>query len=359
VIKTNVTNATETEPLLAEKPAPTAERESRIPANAGDQSAGVVVSAPTSIWRRHLLREFFIALSTNRSLRHFAENNPLGQRMSKRFVAGNDVSDGVEVTRELNKRGIAVTIDNLGENVTNVEEARHSSKLYHQMIDELTTRSLNCNVSLKLTHMGMDVDEKLCRDIVSDLVDHAARVNSFVRVDMEGSPYTQQTLDLVHDLHSRPGHQGRVGTVIQAYLYRSEKDVQELLCKGIRIRLCKGAYKEPADIAFQEKSDVDKNYVKLAQMLLKSGIYHGIATHDEAIINQLKDFAVRERIARDAFEFQMLYGIRRDLQEQLVKDGWRMRVYVPFGTEWYPYFMRRLAERPANALFIAKNLLRK
>jgi proline dehydrogenase len=354
-----VTNATETEPLLTDTPAPTAERNTRIPSAAG-LSAGVVVSPQKpQVWRRHLLREFFIALSSNRALRNFAEKNALGQRMSKRFVAGNFVSDGVQVTKELNKRGISVSIDNLGENVTNVDEARASSKLYHQMIDEITTGGLNCNVSLKLTHMGMDVDEKLCRDIVSDLVDHAARVNCFVRVDMEGSPYTQKTLDIVHDLHARPGHQGRVGTVIQAYLYRSEKDVQDLLAKGIRIRLCKGAYKEAADIAFQEKADVDKNYLHLTKMLLKSGVYHGIATHDEAIITQTREFAVREKIARDSFEFQMLYGIRRDLQEQLVKDGWGMRVYVPFGTEWYPYFMRRLAERPANAIFIAKNMLRR
>ncbi|HWR17008.1 MAG TPA: proline dehydrogenase family protein [Terriglobales bacterium] len=279
--------------------------------------------------------------------------------MAKRFVAGNHVADGVQVTRELNARGIGVSIDNLGENVTNVEEARHSSKLYHQMIDEIVTGGLNCNVSLKLTHMGFDVDEKLCRELVSDLVDHAARVNCFVRVDMEGSPYTQKTLDVVHDLHARPGHEGRIGTVIQAYLYRSEKDVEQLLANRIRIRLCKGAYKEPANIAFQDKADVDKNYFHLTKILLKSGVYHGIATHDENIIKQTREFAVREKIDRDSFEFQMLYGIRRDLQEQLVKDGWRMRVYVPFGTEWYPYFMRRLAERPANALFIAKNLLRK
>ncbi len=306
-----------------------------------------------------MLRAMFIGLSTSKALRAFAEKSPMGQAMSKRFVAGNFVSDGVKVTKELNARGIAVTIDNLGENVTNIEEAKASAKLYHEMIDEIVTGGLHCNVSLKLTHMGLDVDEMLARELVSGLVDHAARVDSFVRVDMEGSPYTQKTLDLVHDLHARPGHQGRVGTVIQAYMYRSEKDVQELLAKGIRIRLCKGAYKEPANIAFQDKADVDKNYVKLAQMLLKSGTYHGIATHDERIIEQMKAFATREKIDRDSFEFQMLYGIRRDLQEQLVKEDWRMRVYVPFGTEWYPYFMRRLAERPANAFFIAKNLLRK
>jgi proline dehydrogenase len=306
-----------------------------------------------------MLRALFIGLSTSKSLREFAEKSPVGQAMSHRFVAGETVADGVQVTRELNARGIAVTIDNLGENVTNVDEAKESARLYHEMIDENVQGGLNCNVSLKLTHMGMDVDESLAREIVSGLVDHAARVNSFVRVDMEGSPYTQKTLDLVHDLHGRPGHQGHVGTVVQAYLYRSEKDVEELLAKGIRIRLCKGAYKEPPEIAFKDKADVDKNYVKLTQTLLKSGVYHGIATHDERIIAQTKDFATREKIDRNSFEFQMLYGIRRDLQEALVKDGWRMRVYVPFGTEWYPYFMRRLAERPANALFIAKNMLRK
>lgn len=306
-----------------------------------------------------MLRAMFIGLSTNRPLRAFAERSPIGQAMSKRFVAGTYVADGVRVTKELNARGIAVTIDNLGENVTNVDEAKESAKLYHQMIDEIVHGGLVCNVSLKLTHMGLDVDESLARELVSGLVDHAARVNSFVRVDMEGSPYTQKTLELVHDLHSRPGHQNRVGTVVQAYLFRTEKDVQDLLAKGIRIRLCKGAYKEPAEIAFPAKADVDKNYFHLAKTLLKSGIYHGIATHDERIIELVKDFAIREKIDRDSFEFQMLYGIRRDLQEKLVKDGWRMRVYVPFGTEWYPYFMRRLAERPANALFIARNLLRK
>ena len=301
----------------------------------------------------------FIGLSTSKSLRAFAEKSPMGRAMSQRFVAGETVASGVRVTKELNARGIAVTIDNLGENVTNIDEAKESARLYHQMIDEIVKGGLNCNVSLKLTHMGMDVDEMLARELVSGLVDHAARVDSFVRVDMEGSPYTQKTLDLVHDLHARPGHQGRVGTVIQAYLFRSEKDVADLLAKGIRIRLCKGAYKEPPEIAFKDKADVDKNYVKLAQVLLKSNIYHGIATHDERIIEAVKEFATREKIDRDSFEFQMLYGIRRDLQEKLVKDGWRMRVYVPFGTEWYPYFMRRLAERPANALFLAKNLMRK
>jgi proline dehydrogenase len=176
---------------------------------------------------------------------------------------------------------------------------------------------------------------------------------------MEGSPYTQRTLDFVHQVHRTPGNQDSIGTVIQAYLYRSEKDIEHLLAERIRIRLCKGAYKESADIAFPKKADVDDNYIRLMKILLKSGIYHGLATHDENIIRQAQAFAVAEKISRDSFEFQMLYGIRRDLQRRLVREGWRMRVYVPFGTEWYPYLMRRLGERPANALFIARNLLRK
>ena len=176
---------------------------------------------------------------------------------------------------------------------------------------------------------------------------------------MEGSAYTQRTLDFVHELHSSPGNRGCIGAVIQSYMHQAEEDVAKLLRAGIRIRLCKGAYKEPPEVAFQQKSEVDANYIKLMKVLMKSGIYHGLATHDEKIIKEAKAFALRESIARDAFEFQMLYGIRRDLQRSLVRDGWRMRVYVPFGTEWYPYFMRRLAERPANVLFVARNLLRR
>jgi proline dehydrogenase len=208
--------------------------------------------------------------------------------------------------------------------------------------------------------MGLDVDEKLARDLVTGLVTKAAAMNprNFARVDMEGSPYTQRTLDFVHELHRAPGNQGCVGAVIQSYMRRSETDVEKLLSESIRIRLCKGAYKEPPEIAFQQKSEVDANYVKLMKILMKSKVYHGLATHDENIINQAKAFATSERISRDAFEFQMLHGIRRDLQQSLARDGWRMRVYIPFGSEWYPYFMRRLAERPANVLFIAKNLLR-
>ena len=307
-----------------------------------------------------MLRALFLSLSESRSLRAIAERSSLGQRLSSRFVAGTEVEDVLRAASTVNKAGMSVSADNLGESVTNPDEARASARLYNQLLDEIAARKLDANMSLKLTHMGLDVDESLARELVSALVAKAAcmQPKNFVRVDMEGSAYTQRTLDFVHELHARPGHQGCVGAVIQSYMRSAEDDVSKLLAADIRIRLCKGAYKEPAEIAYQAKSEVDANYLKLMQILLKSGVYHGLATHDEAIINQAKAFATRENISRDAFEFQMLYGIRRDLQQRLIKEGWRMRVYIPFGTEWYPYFMRRLAERPANAFFIAKNLFR-
>jgi proline dehydrogenase len=305
-----------------------------------------------------VLRAAFIALSENRSLREMAERSSLGQRVSSRFVAGTSVQEALLATEATNALGMSVSLDNLGENVTNAEEAKHSAQLYHELLDQISQRKLDANVSLKLTHMGFDVDQKLATGIVSELVQHAVDQRNFVRVDMEGSPYTQRTLDLVQEVHGRNGNRGTVGAVIQAYLRRSEADVRNLTAQGIRIRLCKGAYKEPPEIAFPEKSEVDANYVKLMKILLKSGTYHGIATHDEKMIEATIAFAQAEKIAATAFEFQMLYGVRRDLQRDLVKRGWRMRVYIPFGTEWYPYFMRRLAERPANALFVAKNLFR-
>ena len=305
------------------------------------------------------MRAFFIALSESKSLRAFAERSAIGGKMSRRFVAGMTVADALAATEAVNALGMSVSVDNLGENVTNVEEAKHSAALYHEMLDAIAARKLDANVSLKLTHMGLDVDEALARTIASELVVHAARHNSFVRIDMEGSPYTQKTLDVVRHLHSQPGNAGRVGAVIQSYLKRSQSDVESLCAEKIRIRLCKGAYKEPADIAYQDKADVDANFVKLMQIMLKSGTYHGIATHDPKMIEATIAFARAETISADSFEFQMLYGVRRDLQEQLVKEGWRMRVYIPFGTEWYPYLMRRLAERPANAIFILKNLFRR
>ena len=307
-----------------------------------------------------MLRTFFVRLSENSSLRAFAERSSLGRRLSGRFVAGTEIVDAVRATQAVNRAGMSVSIDNLGENVTNPDEARNSAQLYLQILDAIIANQLNANISLKLTHMGLDVDEQLARDIVSGLVAKAASMSppGFVRVDMEGSPYTQRTLDFVHELHRVPGNANSVGTVIQSYLRRSESDIEKLLTENIRIRLCKGAYKEPAEIAFPAKSDVDANYVKLMKILMKSGVYHGLATHDENIIQQAEAFAIAEKLSPDSFEFQMLYGIRRDLQQRLVRKGWRVRVYIPFGTEWYPYFMRRLGERPANVFFIARNLLR-
>ena len=308
-----------------------------------------------------MLRSALISLSENRTLRGIAERSAIGQRVSGRFVAGTQLEDALRVTKNLNTAGLSVSVDNLGENVTTADEARQSAALYRQLLSELSAQGMNANVSVKLTHMGLDVDPDLAFENVSSLVAQAASLQptNFVRVDMESSAYTQRTLDVVRKLHEQPGNQGCVGAVIQSYMRRSEADVAGLLGQGIRIRLCKGAYKEPPEVAFQPKSEVDASYVRLMKMLLKSGIYHGLATHDENMIREAQGFAIRENIARDAFEFQMLYGIRRDLQQSLVREGWKMRVYVPFGAEWYPYLMRRLAERPANALFVAKNLFRK
>lgn len=305
-----------------------------------------------------MFRAFFIALSQSRILRAIAERSRLGKRLSSRFVAGMSVEDALHATTATNSHGMSVSVDNLGEHVANAEEAKESAALYHELLDQIAARNLNANVSLKLTQMGLDVDEQLARGIVSELVSRAARLKNFVRVDMEGSAYTEKTLQVVRDLHRQHGIAGHVGAVIQSYLYRSERDVVDLCAEGIRIRLCKGAYREPPEIAFQAKADVDANFVKLMKILLKSGTYHGIATHDPKMIDATIAFARNEKVPPDSFEFQMLYGVRRDLQHKLVHDGWRMRVYIPFGTEWYPYLMRRLAERPANAVFILKNLFR-
>jgi len=289
-----------------------------------------------------------------------AEKSSLGQHVSGRFVAGTQLQDALRVTQGLNVSGMAVSVDNLGENVSNAQEARQSAALYQQLLEEMSRRALNANVSLKLTHMGLDVDPLLAYELVHGLVVQAAsaRPKNFVRVDMEGSAYTQRTLDLVREQHRRPESRGCVGAVIQSYMRRSEADVADLLHDGIRIRLCKGAYKEPPEIAYQAKGEVDASYLRLMKTLLKSGEYHGLATHDENILREAQAFVIREKIPRDSFEFQMLYGIRRDLQQALNRDGWRLRVYVPFGTEWYPYLMRRLAERPANLAFVVKNMLR-
>jgi proline dehydrogenase len=312
-----------------------------------------------------LLRSFFIALSQNRSLRSFSERSAIGRKLSHRFVAGMSVAEALLAAQELNREGIAVSLDALGESVTTESAARASAAVYHQLLDAIETHHLNANVSVKLTQMGMDFSPALAEQIVTEMVEHAAHADSFVRVDMEGTPLTEATLQLTERIHALPNLQGRVGTVLQAYLYRTEADAQRLLDQGIRIRLCKGAYKEGPEHAFPEKSAVDANYVKLMKHLvtyvspaLGRPVFCGIATHDEAIINELTRFVAEHNLPKSTFEFQMLYGIRRDLQRKLAAQGFGVRVYIPFGPEWYPYFMRRLAERPANVLFLAKNFFK-
>ncbi len=306
-----------------------------------------------------LMRSFFIALSRNRSLRRFSEQSRLGRKMSSRFVAGLTIEDALRVAAAVEQQGMFVTLDSLGESVTSEQEARAAAAIYHKLLDEIAARNLKANVSLKLSQMGLDLSPALAESIVTELVDHARQTHNFVRVDMEGSEHTQVTLDLVHKLNDRQEFKGHVGIVVQAYLHRTRADVEELIRRGIRIRLCKGAYKEPAEIAFPDKADVDKSYVELGKLLLDSPIYHGLATHDEKMVDAAKAYAKERGIPPSRFEFQMLYGIRRDLQQQLVKEGYNVRVYVPFGSEWYPYFMRRLAERPANVFFLMKNFFRK
>jgi proline dehydrogenase len=308
-----------------------------------------------------LLRSAFIALSQNKSLRSFSERSAVGRKLSSRFVAGMSVDDAVAACERVNREGIAVSLDSLGESVMTEAQARISADIYHQLLDVIERRGLNANVSVKLSQVGMDFDPALAERIVGEMVEHAAAVHSFVRIDMEGSPYTEATIGITERLAAR--FPGSVGTVLQAYLYRTDADTERLLDEGIRIRLCKGAYKEGPDIAFAAKADVDANYIKLMKRMVTfandgKGVFCGIATHDEAIVEAMRTFVREQAVDKSAFEFQMLYGIRRDLQRRLVAEGFGVRVYVPFGPEWYPYFMRRLAERPANVLFLVKNFFR-
>jgi proline dehydrogenase len=305
-----------------------------------------------------VLRSAFIALSKNRALRSFSESSAMGRKLSSRFVAGMELDDALRVAEAVNRQGMLVTLDSLGESVTSEVEAHQAAEIYHKLLDAIAARKLNANVSVKLTQMGLELSPELAGGIAEALARHARATGNFVRIDMEDSSLTQVTLDIVRRIQALPELRGSIGIVIQAYLYRSQADIEQLLADGIRVRLCKGAYKEPAEVAFPSKADVDKNYVRLAGMLLDSPVYHGLATHDEAMIAAAKRFASRLQIDRRRFEFQMLYGVRRDLQKKLVAEGYNVRVYIPFGREWYPYFMRRLAERPANVLFLARNFFR-
>jgi proline dehydrogenase len=283
------------------------------------------------------------------------ETSTVARRAASRFVAGDTPAEALAAARRINAEGIALTLDHLGENVTSLAEAEASRDVYLRVLDEIAQNHIDGNVSIKLTQFGMDISAEACRANVGQLVSRAKERNGFVRIDMESSAYTERTLQLVEDLHAQ---HAAVGTVIQAYLRRSEKDVEMLCRRGIRVRLCKGAYLEPAEVAFQDKTEVDRNFLQLMKMLLSAGIYPAIATHDEKMLEQTKSFARSHHIAPQSFEFQMLYGIRRDLQKRLIAEGYRLRLYVPFGKAWYPYFMRRLAERPANVVFLARNVFR-
>ena len=302
-----------------------------------------------------MMRTLLLTVSNSKRLERLVTSNSLSRRMARRFVAGEELEEALVAARACNQAGMTVSLDHLGENVSTEADARRACDAYLKIFDRIAQEKLDANVSLKLTQLGLDISEELCQRLLESIIERAAGYGNFVRVDMEGSAYTDRTIAMTKRVRAKSPV---VGTVIQAYLYRSERDVSDLLAIGCRIRLCKGAYKEPPDIAFPSKRDVDGNYVKLMRLLLPSGIYHGIATHDPRIIAATVEFAQRHGISKDKFEFQMLYGIRTDLQEKLVRSGYHMRIYIPYGRDWFPYFMRRLAERPANMFFFVRNLFR-
>ena len=304
-----------------------------------------------------MLRTVLLYLSRQPGIFRFVRHNGLAKRFASRFVAGETIATACDAVAELNAKGITATLDLLGESVTNEAEARETGAQYLALLDEIARRKLDANVSVKLTALGQDIRDDLCEAVTTEILAKAKAHDTFVRLDMEGSPYTQRTLDFFAN-RLYPAFPGQVGVVLQSALRRTLDDIDWANGKGCRVRLCKGAYLEPATVAFPDKKDVDATYVEGMRRLLTKGRYPGIATHDERIIAETVRFATAEGIAADRFEFQMLYGVRRDLQERLVREGWRVRVYVPFGTQWYPYLMRRLAERPANIAFISGNVLR-
>jgi proline dehydrogenase len=304
-----------------------------------------------------LTRSALLYLSRQEGLKEFATHFSLFKNLTTRFIAGESIEEAIGAIRDLNRQGCAATFDHLNESVTGAVETEAEVREYLNVLSCIEASGIDSNVSIKLTQFGLEIDPELAYRNAHQIVAEAARRRNFVRIDMEGSPVTQETLDIFKRLRAEFGRDD-VGIVLQSYLRRTMSDARELLQIPARIRLCKGAYDEPGSVAFADKSRVDDNYVAVMRLLLASGTFHGIATHDPKMIDATIDFAQREGIGKQAFEFQMLYGIRRDLQEQLARDGYLMRVYVPYGRHWYPYFMRRLAERPANIWFLAKNFLK-
>jgi proline dehydrogenase len=303
-----------------------------------------------------MLREAMLVVAQQGNVKQFVMYHPLGQVMARRFVAGEKLDEAIEVTRRLNDRGISVSLDHLGENVSDACEARASADDYVTILERIHAEGVEANISIKLTALGLDVDADLCRENVRRVLCCARQHAIFVRVDMEASAYTQRTLDLVSELR---GEFDNVGTVLQTALYRTSYDVEALIQTRTRVRLVKGAYLEPPKIAYSRKADVDAAYVQQMHELLDRGVYPAIATHNTRIIDDARAYADAHHIPRARFEFQMLYGIRRDLQEQLTDAGYNVRVYVPYGTQWYPYLTRRMVERPANLVFVASNMLRR
>ncbi len=304
-----------------------------------------------------MLRNSLLYLSRQPQLFRFVRKNSFAQAMASRFVAGETVATAVAAVQRLNALGISASLDLLGESVTNEAEARAAGEEYVRLIDAIALNKLDANVSVKLTAMGQDISDDVCESIMRTILDRAHQHGSFVRLDMEGSSYTTRTLDFF-ERRLYPRYPDNVGIVLQSALRRTWTDVERAIALNCRVRLCKGAYLEPATVAFPEKADVDRNYVTCMQALMERGRYPGLATHDPEIVSLAKAYAAQNGIERSRFEFQMLYGVRRDMQEQLARDGYRLRVYVPFGTQWYPYLMRRLAERPANLAFITGSIVR-
>ena len=304
-----------------------------------------------------IMRQGLLWLSERQGIFNFVRRNGVARKFASRFVAGETIETGVKGAVDLAAKGITSSLDLLGESVTLESEAIAARDQYLQMLDRMATARVEVNVSVKLTQMGLDIGEELCADNMLRILDKAKSLGGFVRLDMEGSDYTQRTLDFFRN-HLFERYGAHCGVVIQSMLRRSEKDIEDMIALRARVRLCKGAYLEPPSVAFPDKADVDRSYVKLMQRLLAEGNYPGLATHDEAIIGQAREFAGRERIGTERYEFQMLYGVRRDLQTRLRRAGHNMRVYIPFGTQWYPYLMRRLAERPANIAFVLGNMLK-
>jgi proline dehydrogenase len=304
-----------------------------------------------------MLRSTLLYLSSQPTVFKFVRNNRLAKHFARRFVAGETIGEALAAVRELNAKGITASLDLLGESVNNDREARGARDEYLRILDRIRESKVDANVSVKLTAMGLDVDHELAVGIMQDILARAQAYSTFVRIDMESSEYTEVTLKLFEE-RLYPMYKANVGVVLQSYLYRTFADVEHMNALRARVRICKGAYKEPAKVAYPDKKDVDANYIRCMRELMLKGNYPGIATHDPAMINEAKRWAGEQQISPDRFEFQMLYGVRRDLQESLVKEGYRVRCYVPFGTQWYPYLMRRLAERPANVAFITGNVIR-